>query len=85
MISFISYFVYLGSFSLLLGESGQRFVKERVLSFIDFFLLFSVSLLLFFISFCFLGPYLKHIEVPRIEVKSELQLPAYTTATAMQV
>ena len=24
------------------------------------------------------------MEVPRLEVKSELQLPAYTTATAMQ-
>ena len=30
---------------------------------------------------CFLGPHLGHIEVPRLGVKSELQLPAYTTAT----
>ena len=30
----------------------------------------------------FLGPHQWHIEVPRLEVKSELQLPAYTTATA---
>ena len=34
--------------------------------------------------FCFLGPYLWHMEVPRLGVKSELQLPAYTIATAMQ-
>ena len=30
--------------------------------------------------FVFLGPHLWHTEVPRIGVKSELQLPAYTTA-----
>ena len=33
-------------------------------------------------SFCFfLGLHLRHIEVPRLGVESELQLPAYTTAT----
>ena len=31
----------------------------------------------------FLGPYLRHMEVPRLRVESELQLPAYSTATAM--
>ena len=38
----------------------------------------------FFFSFflVFLGPHLPHKEVPRLEVKSELQLPAYVTATA---
>ena len=30
--------------------------------------------------FVFLGPLPKHMEVPRLGVKSELQLPAYTTA-----
>ena len=41
--SFISYFVYLGLFSFLYSEPGQRFVnfvnlfKESVLVFIDFF------------------------------------------------
>ena len=30
----------------------------------------------------FLGPHLRHIEVPRLGVGSELQLPAYTTVTA---
>ena len=29
------------------------------------------------------GPRLQHMEVPRLEVKSELQLLAYATATAM--
>ena len=33
--------------------------------------------------FFFLGLHLQHMEVPRPEVKSELQLPAYATATAM--
>ena len=31
----------------------------------------------------FLGLHLQHVEVPRPGIKSELQLPAYTTATAM--
>ena len=36
----------------------------------------------FFLFFVFLGPYLWHMEVPRLGVKSELQLLAYTTVTA---
>ena len=31
----------------------------------------------------FLGLHLRHMQVPRLGVKLELQLPAYTTATAM--
>ena len=34
--------------------------------------------------FFFLGPHPWHMEVPRPRVESELQLPAYTTATATQ-
>ena len=34
--------------------------------------------------FLFLGPQPHHTEVPRLGVLSELQLPAYTTATTMQ-
>ena len=37
---------------------------------------------LFFFFFFFLGPYPRHMEVPRLGVQSELQLPAYATATA---
>ena len=40
-------------------------------------------LVFFFFSFVFLGPHPWHMEIPRLGVKSELQLPAYTTATAM--
>ena len=38
----------------------------------------------FFFSFFFLGPHLQHIEVTRLVVESNLQLPASATATAMQ-
>ena len=31
----------------------------------------------------FLGPKVRHREVPRLGVESELQLPAYTTVTAV--
>ena len=37
-----------------------------------------------FFFFFFLGLHLWHMEVPRLGVESELQLPTYTTATAMQ-
>ena len=37
-----------------------------------------------FVFFCFLWLHLWHTEVPRLGVESELQLPAYTTATATQ-
>ena len=46
------------------------------------FLFFGVFVFVF--VFCFLGPHLQHMEVPRLGVELELQLPAYTTATAMQ-
>ena len=35
-----------------------------------------------FLFACFLGPHLRHLDVPRLEVESELQLLAYTRATA---
>ena len=43
-----------------------------------------LSLVFFLSFFCFLGPYLRHMEVPGLEVESELRLPAYATATATQ-
>ena len=47
-----------------------------------FFLLcsFVPGFLFFFFLFSFLGPQLRHMEVPRLGVESELQLLAYTTA-----
>ena len=41
-----------------------------------------ITYCLFF--FFFLGPHPRHMEVPRLGAESELQLPAYTTATAAQ-
>ena len=37
---------------------------------------------LFVCLFCFLGLQVQHMEVPRLGVEWELQLPAYTTVTA---
>ena len=42
----------------------------------------SDSVSAFFFFLVFLGPYLWHMEVPRLGIKSKLQLPDYTTATA---
>ena len=50
----------------------NHWATTRTLIFFNFNFHFSV----------FLGPHLWHIEVPRLGVESELQLPAYTTATA---
>ena len=39
-------------------------------------------MLLFYLYTFFIGPHLWHMEVPRLGVGSELQLPAYTTASS---
>ena len=49
----------------------------------DYFILF-LFLLIFNFFFFFLGPHQWLMEVPRPGIESELQLPAYTTATAKQ-
>ena len=41
-------------------------------------------LIYLFIYFCFLGPPSWPMEVPKLGVESELQLPTYSTATAKQ-
>ena len=41
------------------------------------------ELLFNFSFFLLFGPHLQHMELPRLEVKLELQLPANTTAIAM--
>ena len=38
--------------------------------------------ILFVFCFCLLGPHPRHMDVPRLGFESELQLLAYTTATA---
>ena len=46
--------------------------------------LFAYFYFYFFWLFVFLGPHPQHMEVPRLGVERELQLPAYTTATATE-
>ena len=51
--------------------------------FLSFFLFFNTEMVfILFIYFCFLGLHPQHVEVPRLGVKSELQLLVCTTATA---
>ena len=45
--------------------------------------LFSFFFFFFLVRVCFLGPHLWHMEVSMLGAESELQLPAYTIATAM--
>ena len=42
-----------------------------------------VFIYIFILIFCFLGPPPWHMEVPSLGVELELQLPAYSTATAL--
>ena len=51
---------------------------------LDQYFFFFLFLLYFLFLFVFLGPHTQHMEVPRLGVESELQLPACTTATATQ-
>ena len=47
-------------------------------NFVQFYFIY-----LFIYLFCFLGLHLLHMEVPRLGVKSELPLLAYSTATVV--
>ena len=47
--------------------------------------IFELIVIKFSFLFFFLGPYLRHIEVPRLGVESELQLLAYATATQRRI
>ena len=66
----------------LLSHNGNS-PRNFLLLLFGWLVCFSFSFLLFF-CFCFfvLGPYLQYVEIPRLGVQSDLQLPAYTTATA---
>ena len=59
---------------------AESLTNATVLLYVVINILFSLFFNLFLSSF--LGPNSQHMEVPRLEVESELQLPAYTTATA---
>ena len=60
-------------------QTGPPQRSNLLQSYSSFFFFF------FFVFLSFLGPHLRHMEVPRLGVKSELLLSAYTTATATQI
>ena len=73
----------LGSVLLLLRKALTRWQPHisKPFLYFYFYLFFDFCFVLF--CFCFLGPHPRHMEVPRLGIQSELQLPAYTTAHAM--
>ena len=42
-----------------------------------------IYIYIYFVFLSFLGPHPRHMEIPRLGVRSELLLPAYARATAM--
>ena len=66
--------------SLSAGPGTQRGFQESAFERVMLTLTSQVLFLSFFLS-CFSGTFLWHMEIPSIGVQSELQLPAYTTAT----
>ena len=64
--------------SVSMFRVGKFSVIILLLSFVLFFGVFSFC----FVLFVFLGPHLRHMEVPRLGVWLELLLPAYATASA---
>ena len=67
-------FLLLGR-QIFLGEG--KHVRNKLIN-----KLISVHKICLFFAFCFLGPHLRHMEVLRLGVKSELQLLTRATATA---
>ena len=51
---------------------------------LSFFFYFYFYFFILFYFIAFLGPHLRRMEVPRVGIESEVQLLAYTTASAMQ-
>ena len=71
---------------IILKKNLPEFSSSSLPSSVDHFTLNSLLLVIFFLSFLFfsfLGLHVQHREVPSLGVKSELQLPAYTTAIAL--
>ena len=68
----ISVIQTLNAFNCIKGDKNSIFFSP-----VDLLLGF------FFFGGVFLGPHPQHMEVPRLEIESELQLPTTATATAM--
>ena len=66
------------------GLLGTCWQSRLIVIFVLYFFRICTAWLLFFFFFSFfLGPNLQHLEVPRLGVEPELQLPAMATATAI--
>ena len=69
----------------LMGRHSTSFIANatilKVLT--SHFVVVAVVVLFCFVLLIFLGLHLQHMEVAMLGVESELQLPAYATATAM--
>ena len=67
-----------------LSHNGNSCLFLFLFYFISFYLFYFILLyfILFYFILCFIGPFLWYMEVPKLGVESELQLLAYTTATA---
>ena len=70
------------SFQFFLVCSCLTLFISLFISFIKIYVSSPLQVLFFLNFFVFFGPHLQHMEVPRLGVESELQLPAYTTAIA---
>ena len=68
------------SFSLRVSRHLLLFVSLIISVLVGVKCYLVVGFFLFFCFFCFLGPHSRHMEVPRLGVKSELQLPTYATS-----
>ena len=66
----------------IIFQSQQQCIRHLLCSLISEIAFSSRTSVEVFFFFFFLGPHLWHMEVPRLGVKSELQVLAYTTATA---
>ena len=77
-------FNYMVKTSLLLSHCSFFVFGYRISLFFWYVLAFFLDgFCLFVFCFVFLGSYLWHIEIPRLEIESELQQLSYATATAM--
>ena len=63
-------------------QSMETHIPVFELTLVQTYLLGDGFLSIFFL-FVFLGPYMQHMEAPRLGVESKLQLLAYATATAV--
>ena len=66
----------------ILGFFPSGLTSHSLVHIRPFILFYFILVFWFVLGFCFLGPYPRHMEVPRKGVKSELRELVYTTATA---